>query len=121
MAHQGHKMRVSQDNTAGKHKINQYFDNYTDQMQANFYAQQLQNTKASNLSLTQNAQQLQGSNQNLSSATLKHNLSQSTHRKNKTSVIGNGQQKMLGINSSSAFPQSNNVAPNLINGNNHSV
>ena len=52
MAHQGNKMRVSQDNTAGKHKINQYFDNYTDQMQANFYAQQLQNTKASNLSLT---------------------------------------------------------------------
>jgi len=36
-------------------------------------------------------------------------------------VIGNGQQKMLGINSSSAFQPSGHVAPNLINNNNHSA
>ena len=51
---------------------------------------------------------MKGPNKNLSNATLKHNLAQSSHRKNKTSVIGGGATKMLGINSSSVFqaPQS---------------
>tara|TARA_B110000285_G_C15083518_1_gene594860 strand:+ start:1270 stop:1476 length:207 start_codon:yes stop_codon:yes gene_type:complete len=67
--------------------------------------QQLQQSTASGskLNMTQGTPHTI-TNSNLTSAQLKHNLSQSTHRKNKTTVMGgNGQQKILGINSSSAF------------------
>ncbi len=48
------KLRQSQDNTS-KQRLNQYFDNYTDQVQqSNIYMQQMQNLKSSHLSLTQN-------------------------------------------------------------------
>ena len=96
-------MRAHQDNLGGKQKINQYFDNYTDAVQPNFYSQQAPHQQ-SNLNVTHQAQSLiKGSNKNLSNASLKHNLTQSSHRKNKTSVIGSGPTKMLGINSSSVF------------------
>ena len=108
------KMRVSQESSAGKHKLTQYIDNYADQVSSNYYMQQLTGPKA-NLSATQKAHQLQGSASNLTNAALKHTLSQSTHRKNKTSVIG-GAQKMFGINSSSAFQHPSNLPPSLVAG-----
>ena len=79
-------------------------------MQQNYYMQQMNMTKASNLNLTQAPHQLQNSNPSLTNASLKHNLSSSSHRKNKTAVIGSGGSKMLGINSSSVFP----AGPSLI-------
>lgn len=112
---QSNKLRASQDSTSGKHKLNQYFDNYTDHAQGNFYMQPPMGGAKASLSATQNAHLLQSSSQNLGGATLKHNLSQSTHRKNKTSVIG-AQQKIQGINSSSAFQHPGSLPLSLLAG-----
>lgn len=80
-SHSGN-LRASQDGV----KKGQYFDNYQD------------------FSSTQH-------HLSSGSAALTHNLSQSTHRKNKTTVIGSG--KLAGANSSSAF-QPSVLHPSLI-------
>jgi len=82
----------------------------------NFYMQPPLGGSKPNLSSTQTAHMLQGSSQNLGSAQLKHNLSQSnsSHRKNKTAVIGGPGQKILGINSTAAFQHPSTLPPTLL-------
>ena len=79
----------------GRQNLNHYYDNYTDQMAQSFYVNQSQQKST------------------MSAPKLNKNLSQSSHRKNKTTVLGGG-SKMLGANSSSAFQHSPSLVQNLL-------
>lgn len=87
------------------------YDNYADLATTNFYMQQpvpqKTNKTNSNFNISSN-----NSQQSLQGVKMSH--TQSSHRKNKTSVIGNHSQKMTGINSSSAFYPVSNLPASLI-------
>jgi hypothetical protein len=70
-----------------KHRLNQYFDNYNDAVPNTLSMNNTTNLQGSHVSLAHPSNLI--NNATLSSASLKQNLGQSTHRKNKTSVIGN--------------------------------
>lgn len=110
------KMRQShQNNDSKNHNPNQMYDNYADLTTTNFYMQQpvpqKTNKTNSNYNISSN-----NSQQSLQGVKMSH--TQSSHRKNKTSVIGNqshgNSQKMTGINSSSAFYPVSNLPASLM-------